>query len=256
MEEVSKPSKFELGEMLLEIGVALMVSGANTQRIKMTISRIANAFDCDTDLLITNHALMLTLTQSNKVKAFTSVKYIPGMHLNFNLIADISSLSWKIVEEKWSLQRINTEFKNLNRKPLYPRILVLCIVALAGATLCRISGGDVLEMLVGFIGTLIGIWIRQESMKLQFNFYLCVYFAAVTASSIVGIYSYLYPANEHINAFATSVLFLIPGVPMINSLSDLIDGNILNGTLRGVNVLIISFSIALGLMTSILIFNL
>jgi len=256
MDVIIKPNKYELGEMLLEIGTILMVSGANTQRIKVTISRIANAFGCDTDLMITNHALMLTLTYKDKIKTFTSVKYIPSMHLNFNLISDISTMSWKIVEQKWSVERINKELGLLNRKPLYPRMLVLFLVALAGASFCRILGGGFIEMAVCFIGTFAGIFVRQESMKLKFNFYLCVFFAALTSSFIVGLYSYLNPTATYIHAFSTSVLFLIPGVPMINSFSDLIDGNILNGTLRGVNVLIIAFAIALGLMTSLLIFNL
>jgi uncharacterized membrane protein YjjP (DUF1212 family) len=256
MEIIAKPNKYELGEMLLEIGSLLMVSGANTERIKVTISRIASAFDCDSDLLITNHALMITLTYKEKIKTFTSVKWVPNMHLNFNLISDISTMSWKIVEEKWSVERINNEMKSLNRKPLYPRALVLFLVALAGASFCRILGGEAIEMAICFLGTFAGLYIRQETMKLKFNFYLCVFFAALTSSFTVGLYSYLNPEATYIHAFSTSVLFLIPGVPMINSFSDLIDGNILNGTIRGVNVLIIAFAIALGLMTSLLIFNL
>jgi uncharacterized membrane protein YjjP (DUF1212 family) len=93
-------------------------------------------------------------------------------------------------------------------------------------------------------------------MKLKFNFYVCIFFAALTSSFLVGLYSFLTPEDEFIHALSTSVLFLIPGVPMINSFSDLIDGNILNGTTRGVNVLVIAFAIALGLMVSLLIFNL
>ena len=93
-------------------------------------------------------------------------------------------------------------------------------------------------------------------MKLKFNFYLCIFFAALTSSFLVGLYSFFNPEGEFIHALSTSVLFLIPGVPMINSFSDLIDGNILNGTTRGVNVLVIAFAIALGLMVSLLIFNL
>ena len=54
--EIAKPNKYELGEMLLEIGSLLIVSGANTERVKVTISRIAGAFCCDSDLMITNHA--------------------------------------------------------------------------------------------------------------------------------------------------------------------------------------------------------
>ena len=164
MEIVAKPNKYELGEMLLEIGSLLMVSGANTERVKVTISRIASAFDCDSDLMITNHALMITLTYKDNIKTFTSVKWVPNMHLNFNLISDISTMSWKIVEEKWSVERINNEMKLLNRKPLYSRGLVLFLVALAGASFCRLFGGDFIEMGLCFLGTLLGLFVRQETL--------------------------------------------------------------------------------------------
>jgi uncharacterized membrane protein YjjP (DUF1212 family) len=256
MELVAKPNKYELGEMLLEIGSLLIVSGANTERVKITISRIASAFDCCSDLMITNHALMITLTYKDKIKTFTSVRWVPNMHLNFNLISDISTMSWKIVEEKWPVERINKEMKLLDRKALYPRFLVLFLVALAGASFCRLFGGGLTEMILCFSGSFLGLFVRQETMKLKFNFYLCIFFAALTSSFLVGLYSFLNPEGEFIHALSTSVLFLIPGVPMINSFSDLIDGNILNGTTRGVNVLVIAFAIALGLMVSLLIFNL
>jgi uncharacterized membrane protein YjjP (DUF1212 family) len=233
-----------------------MVAGANTERVKMTISRIAGAFGCDSQLMITNHALMITLTYDNKVKTFTSVKWVPNMHLNFNLISDISTMSWKIVQEKWSVERINKEMKLLDKKPVYPRFLVIFLVALAGSSFCRLMGGEAVEMIVCFTGSFTGLYVRQETMKLKFNFYLCIFFAALTSSFLAGLYSFLNPGAEYIHALATSVLFLIPGVPMINSFSDLIDGNILNGTTRGVNVLVIAFAIALGLMVSLLIFNL
>jgi len=254
MEIAVKPNKYELGEMLLEIGSLLIVSGANTERVKVTIIRIANAFECESDLMITNHALMITVRYNDK--AFTSVKWVPNMHLNFNLISDISAMSWKIVEEKWSVERINNELKVLNRAALYPRFLVLFLVSLAGSAFCRLSGGEISEMVVCFLGTFLGLYVRQETMKLKFNFYLCIFFAALTSSFLVGAYSHFNPNAEFIHALSTSVLFLIPGVPMINSFSDLIDGNILNGTTRGVNVLVIAFAISLGLMVSLLIFNL
>jgi uncharacterized membrane protein YjjP (DUF1212 family) len=127
---------------------------------------------------------------------------------------------------------------------------------LAGSAFCRLSGGEMLEMVVCFLGTFLGLYVRQETMKLKFNFYLCIFFAALTSSFLVGAYSHFNPNAEFIHALSTSVLFLIPGVPMINSFSDLIDGNILNGTTRGVNVLVIAFAISLGLMVSLLIFNL
>lgn len=255
MELTTKPSKYELGEMLLEIASILMVSGANTERIKVTTDRISSAFGCHADLMITNHALMITLSYHNKTKTFTQVKKIPSMHLNFNLVSEISIMSWKIVLEKWSIERVNQELAQLNRKPLYPRILVLLAVALAGASFCKLSGGNAIEMMASFSATFVGLFVRQEAMKLKFNFYLCVFFAATTAALLSGVYFYFNPTLTYIHAFSTSVLFLIPGVPMMNAFSDLMDGKILNGITRAVNVVIIAFAIALGLLMGILIYN-
>lgn len=246
---------YELGDMLLEIGALLMVSGANTERIKITIDRIASAFGCVSDLLVTNHALMLTLTYPDNHQAFTSVKWMPGMHLNFNLISDISTMSWQIVLEKWSLERINQELKVLNRKPLYPRYVVLLLVALAGASFCRLFGGNLTEVLAAFVASFCGLYVRQEAIKLKFNFYVSIFFAAATAALVAGAYFYLHPNEVYSHAFSTSVLFLIPGVPMIHAISDLMDGHTLNGIVRGVNVMIMAFAIALGLTVALVAYK-
>lgn len=255
MQAITKPDQYELGEMLLEIGSLLMVSGANTERIKITIDRIGSAFGCFSDLLVTNHALMLTLTYPDNHKVFTSVKWVPGMHLNFNLVSDISTMSWQIVLEKWTVERVNQEIQALNRKPLYPRYLVLLLVALAGASFCRLFGGNLTEMVAVFVATFCGLYVRQEAIKLKFNFYVSIFFASATASLVAGSYFYFHPAEVFSHAFSTSVLFLIPGVPMIHAISDLLDGNTLNGVTRGVNVLIMAFAIALGLMVALLTYK-
>jgi uncharacterized membrane protein YjjP (DUF1212 family) len=79
--------------------------------------------------------------------------------------------------------------------------------------------------------------------------------AAFSASAIAAAFIKLDIAKIHEPAFATSVLFLIPGVPLINAFSDLIDGNLNNGLIRGINGFIISFTIALGLLTSMAVFK-
>jgi uncharacterized membrane protein YjjP (DUF1212 family) len=45
-------------------------------------------------------------------------------------------------------------------------------------------------------------------------------------------------------------------VPLINCFTDLIDGNILNGLIRGINALMFALAIALGLLAAMLIYNL
>ncbi len=244
-----------LGNLLLEIGALLMSSGASTGRIRVTINRIAEAKGYQCDLLITHRALMLTLGDTDHPSFFSSLKRTSPHGVNFKLVSGISRMSWRVVQEKWNVEKISEDLERLKALPHFSRWIILTFVALAGSSFCRLFGGEAIEMIVTFVATFIGLFVRQEAHKRQFNPYLCVLFAATTSSMIAGAAMHYNIGAEPEHAFATSVLYLIPGVPFINSFTDLIDGNILNGVVRGVHGLIISFAIALGLVVAKLIFN-
>ena len=245
----------QLGALLLEIGALLMSSGANTARIRITINRISNVFGYSAELFITHRALTLTLNDRRNADVFSSTKRTSPHGVNFKAVSGISRMSWSVVEESWSIERIKNELKRLAALPHYSRSLVLLMVSLAGASFCRLFGGNFVEMGITFGATFLGLLVRQEAHARRFNPYLCVYFAALTAALASGALMKfgLHFRLEH--AFATSVLFLIPGVPLINAFSDLVDGNILTGLTRFTHGLIISFCIALGLLTAIICYG-
>lgn len=242
-----------LGKTLLNIGTLLMSSGANSHRIRTTIERIAENFGVNTELLITHRAIMITINDSNE-EYHSSLKRSSPHGVNFKLVSGISRMSWRVLEENWTVKQINVELNRLVALPHYPRIVILLVVGIAGASFCRIFGGSWMDMLVTFGATFSGLFIRQESAKRNFNPYLCVFFGSFTASLFAVTFIRFGNISEY--ALATSVLFLVPGVPLINSFSDLIDGNIMNGIVRSLNGLIISFAIALGLVLAMQIFPL
>jgi uncharacterized membrane protein YjjP (DUF1212 family) len=245
----------EIGSMLLEIGTLLMSSGASTNRIRITVNRISETFGFQSELLITQRALTISINDKENDHFFSSLKRTSPHGVNFRIVSGISRMSWRVVEEKWSVEQINQEVNRLTSLPHYPRLLLLATVSLAGASFCRLFGGGFFEMIVAFIATFAGMFVRQEVQKLEFNPYLCVVFASMTASLISGLAVKFGIGQNPELAFATSVLFLVPGVPLINSFIDLIDGNIQNGIVRCVNGMLIAFSIALGLLSAILIYR-
>jgi uncharacterized membrane protein YjjP (DUF1212 family) len=245
----------EIGAMLLEVGTLLMSSGATTGRIRTTVDRIAESFGYNNDLLITNRALMISISDDNNEQFFNSLKRTSPHGVNFKLVSGISRMSWRAVDEKWTVAQINKELERLTSLPHYPRWIILTLVGLAGASFCRLFGGDYLEMLITFGATVCGLFVRQEAHKRNFNLYLCVFFGALTAAVLAGLSRKIGVGDTMEHAFAASVLFLIPGVPLINSFSDLIDGNILNGLVRGLHGLMIAFAIALGMLTAMIIFR-
>lgn len=245
----------EIGSVLLDIGTILMSSGASTGRIRTTVSRISESFGYHSELLITSQALLLTISDQRNELFFNNLKRTSPHGVNFKVVSGISRMSWRVVEEQWNIAQIRQELKRLTSLPHYPRLLILSLVGLAGASFCRLFGGSIFEMMVTFGATFIGLIVRQETTKLRFNPYLCIFFAALTASLISGLFMKMKINNTMEHAFSASVLFLIPGVPLINSFSDLIDGNILNGIVRGLHGFMIAFAIALGLLTAMMIYK-
>lgn len=232
-----------------------MSSGATTNRVRITVDRISEVFGFEAHMLITNRAITLTLTDEEREEDFHSLKRTSPHGVNFRIVSGISRMSWNVVKEKWTIEQINQELDRLTSLPHYPRLVVLSVVGVAGASFCRIFGGDFIEMVVTFVATFIGLFVRQEALKKEFNPYLCVFFASFTASLISGAFRKLGVGDSMEHAFTASVLFLIPGVPLINSFTDLIDGNILNGVVRGINGLMIAFGIALGLLLANIIYR-
>jgi uncharacterized membrane protein YjjP (DUF1212 family) len=245
----------ELGKTLLQIGSNLMSCGANTRRIRMTVERISGAFNCTTELMITHRALMLTVSDKNEDHFHSSLKRTSPHGVNFKVVSGISIMSWKVVQEGWTIEQINTELKSLLELPHYPRLVILLMVGLADASFCRLFGGGWTEMLVAFIATFVGLFVRQEAVKKNFNPYLCIFFASFVSSLIASAFV-KFGGSVQEYALSASVLYLIPGVPLINSFSDLIHGNIMNGIVRSVNGLIIAFAIAFGLLLAIQIWQL
>lgn len=243
------------GNILLETGALLMSSGASTHRTRLTLERIAHGLGYGIELLITQRALMLTIIEKDQQHFFSRLKRVSPHGVNFRIVSGISHLSWNVLEDNWTIAQISEELKRLKSLPHYPRLIVLGLVGLAGAAFCRIFGGGYTEMAIAFVATVAGLFVRQETMRVKFNPYLCVFFAAFTASMIAGLAEHFQIGTDPDKAFATSVLFLVPGVPLINSVTDLMDGNIQNGIVRAMNGLMIAFSIAMGLFAAKMILN-
>lgn len=242
------------GALLLEIGVLLMCSGANTNRVRLTISRIAKSYGYTAEYLITHRAILLTLHNPDK-QVFNAVKQTQAHIPNFKMVSGISRLSWRIVEENLSLDDAWKETERLKNLPHYPRLLVLCVVALACSAFCRLSGGNFVEMAVVFSAAFCGLFTKQELAKKKFNPYFGVMLSSFVATLITGgaIQCNLY--NTDSVAIITAILYLIPGIPLINSMSDILDGHAINGLVRAVNGFAISFAIAAGLLIALLMYN-
>jgi uncharacterized membrane protein YjjP (DUF1212 family) len=245
----------KLGPLLLDIGTALIRAGASSDKIKLTLLAIAHAYHCELNLDLRAKSISLTLRSNNDLKSFNGIRSTDSYGVNFKIIEGINRLSQTVAINPLSMEQLRDEVNQVLKSSHYPRYLVLTMVGLAGAAFCFTVGGSLVEMGIAFGATFFGLFVKQECTSRAMNAYLCTYLAALAATTVIGLLYKLGVTERLEYAFTTSVLFLIPGVPLINCFTDLLEGEILNGLERGVNALIHALTIALGLTTTLYLFN-
>ncbi len=241
--------------LLLEISSLLMSSGANTKRVIDSLNRFAQALHFKSHALISHKSIIMTLIDIRTKESYTVVTQIPKYTVDLTIVSDISRASWKAIDSKWNYQKINQKITAIKNKKKYPLWIELVMVSLAGAGFAKLFGGDYLNMSLAFLATFIGLFVSKKLHNFAVNVYVRVFIASLTASGIAAIGVIFFIGSKPEIALATSVLFLVPGVPLINSFNDLYNNHILNGLVRFVNGFLVVLSIGLGLISIMLLFN-
>ena len=204
----------ELSKFLSEYSTSLMAVGVQTSRIVRNTSRIAESFGFFCDMTIFQKTIIMTLRDADNSHSYSTVNKIKPMGLNFAINSALSTLSWEAYDEHLSLSELQRRYHEIVSKPRESKWLVLILVAFANASFRRLFQGDFISMGIVFVAT----WGDTPDM-----------------------------------ALGTSVLYLIPGVPLINAIMDIIDGHVLAGTSRFINACLLIICIAIGLSMTLLI---
>ncbi len=136
--------------------------------------------------------------------------------------------------------------------PRLSRWVVLFLVAAANASFCKLFHGDWISVALVFCSTFVAFFVRQEMMARHVNHSVVFVVAAFISSFIAGMAQRFGLGSTPDIAIATSVLFLIPGVPLINSIMDIMEGHVLVGISRMVNASVLIISLTIGFMATLL----
>lgn len=252
-------------DFLLRYATIQTSVGVQTSRIVLNTNRIAEAYGYEATIMMFQRNVAITLQnaghsamsgskpQWHPVTALTHHRMLP---LNFQLNAELSRLSWYVYDHKPELPTLERELERVLTLPRVSRWLILVLISFANSAFCLLFGGDLAGAATVFAGTFVGFFARQELNLRHAYHYLTVLVAAFLSSFVVGIGMCYGLSTTPQIALSTSVLYLIPGVPFINSMMDLLDGYILNGLSRLVNAIFIVISITVGLSMSLVLLDL
>ncbi len=243
----------EVADLLLDVAASLIGAGSHTSRVVRNVSRMATSFGYEIFITIFQKNMTMMVRKKGSVESITLVKSTKHMALNFRIVAELSELSWHTHDNNLSIAEARKEYDLVMATPRIPWIAVLPLVAIANASFCKLFGGDAISCGMVFIATLIAFYVRQTLMNLGVVHPIVFVISAFVSSMIAGLCSVHNIGTTPDIALATSVLFLIPGVPLINSIMDILEGHVLMGISRFVNAMTLVVGITIGFIFTLLL---
>lgn len=252
----AKPDIQEVTDFLVEYALKMLSIGTYTARIERCVYRIANAYGYDVSLTIfVKHFIISVLDPDDNSMRRTYVKTSIAAPISFNLISELSALSWQIYDEKIPLAMAKKFFTGIVSGENRDFKKTLLFMSFANAAFCKLFEGDFGSILSVFVATFIGFYMRHLLTKYKINLKVQYIVISFVSSFIAYLGVYFGISNTPDVAIGASILFLMPGVLLINSVFDILNENMLVGISRGLNTGLLIICIAIGVYITLAISN-
>lgn len=235
----------EACEFLSEYAVVLFGSGATCIRLEKNMCRIAESFGMEVAFSVLPQHIHITLKRGEEV--FTSVVTIRALPISFAKIASLSKLSWQISDRRIDFECAVATLNRIKHERVIKKWELILLVSLANAAFCRLFNGDIIAMSIVFIATLTGFIFKLEMARRHFDVRIIVFVCALVSSVIASLDGFFSLGTTPGIAIGTSVLYLIPGIPFINSFCDLIGKHYLCAFGRALNAAVLCLCLSAGL---------
>ncbi len=241
----------DLMDVLMDVGVSMLQSGAASFRTEETVTSMGLGLGADSmDVYITPTGIIATATSGEE--RHTRVRSLKLVGVDMAQILAFDRLSRRIRERGGTLDTVRRQVGTIRAAPRdLPAWVTVPAVAVACGAFSKNLGGDWPEFLAATVGAGIAQWLRLVLHRLGVNFLILTVLCAHAASLVAWGVAQLVPGDAPTLGMAASVLLLVPGVPLVTTVIDLTQYDLVSGVTRGTMALIITLSIGLGVMLTL-----
>ena len=235
-----------LTDLAATMGYHLAMSGAETFRVEDTIHRILRAYGVECEAFAIPNCVSVSLEAANG-KPLMIMKRI-GFHGNdLEALEKLNALSRRICAERPDVDEAMTWLEETTKAcRSYSTGVFYLGSVLVGLGFCLVFGGTLLDCLwAGAMGLIIGL-ITRFMDKQEANPFFSTLLAACCMALPAYIAAGLGLMNSPDAAIIGALMILVPGLPITNSMRDIIYGDTNSGIIRVVQVILTALAIALG----------
>ena len=256
-------------DLLLRTGQILMESSADTSRVKRNMERTAAYLGLPKENLHMNiDYYMLQVNVSDEYHSFSKMQRCDKHVINMLAIQEVSKLSWRAIQKDYSLDKYEEELEKIaNGKHYYKDWMIAIGAGLACGGFCIQFGCDWTAFFYASIAAILGnrlrMFLNHSGSNLYANFAIAAFVSTILAwlSSFLSTPTVQAALPEFLrpilftetpwHPLLACALYIVPGVPLINAVNDLLDNHINTGLVRAMNTLLIVIAMSFGIMLAI-----
>lgn len=258
MREMMKSEEISLraiGEFLSQYSVRLLGCGATCVRLEKNVRRMADALGVTAEITIMPRHINLTVSKSGDAVPFTISATVMHPSISFFLNTRLSRLSWELADGKIDFDTARKRMMEIVASDTQNKWMVLFLASFANAAFCRLFGGDCTAMAIVFMATLAGYFVKLVLLECKVDLRV-VFMVCAFVSSVLGATDSLFSLGGTPEvAISTSVLYLVPGIPFLNSFSDMLYRHYICAFSRFVDAMVLTCCLSAGLCGGVALMN-
>lgn len=236
----------EILDLALLAGLISHQCGGDTARTSATMRRVALTLGASrAETVVSSLNIGVTIERGSQHE--TAFRRAPHMGANFSMLTTMARIVDALEQRRIDAAQARVQLEEAFRqRHFYPPWLIALLVGISCGGFAALFGGDLVAILCTTVGSSAGMALRLFLHKRHYVPFMFSTASSFTAMLVTGLLLKLLPSETQEAAMAASVLFLIPGVPLINGASDLFHTNYLNGMVRIMMGILFVIGIAVG----------
>ena len=230
----------------LDVGVRMLESGAEINRVEESVSRICNAFGAaQAEVYAVNYLIIVTVSGEG-YSGLTETRRVKEHDRNLTKLAALNDLSRCICNGTVSFDDVAEKLEEIDKMKGSSLVEQMLIYALISSSFTIFFGGNIVDAIVsGIVGILVapiermlGVLQMNRFIRLGLCSFLCGIMAALSfkmglqvSVSLIGI---------------GNIMIFIPGVIFTYAIQEILSNNTMSGFSKMIEAIVISMVIAAG----------
>ena len=241
------PALEPIAKVALDAGRMLMEAGANADSIDAIVAKFARGLGAErVDLRIGYASLAVTIGIG--ANGITRMREVGHLGVNQRVDQQLWHLAAQVARGELTTAQARGELDRLAAKtPRHSAWVMAVAVGIACAAFGRLLRVDWLGTGPVLVAAAIGQFVRRDLLARHVNVFICATLVSFLSALLGGLGAISLGSETVMTAMIASILLLVPGIPSVNTLSDILDGHPTLGSARAVTVAVILIFVAVGL---------